>query len=122
MSPNTDKTQVAITGLTPEEAEARLARFGPNEAAATKHHSFLSDFLHAFTNPLALILVIAAVVSAFLGQTIDAGIIGRHCSVERGYRLRADLSFSTRRRTTARSSCPDGNRPTRRRMERNSAA
>ena len=76
MSPNADETQVAITGLTAQEAEARLDQFGPNEPAATQHHSFLSDLLHAFMNPLVLILVIAAAASAFLGDKVDAGIIG----------------------------------------------
>ena len=76
MSPNTNQTQVAITGLTAQEAEARLDQFGPNEPAATQHHSFLSDLLHGFMNPLVLILVIAAVASAFLGDAVDAGIIG----------------------------------------------
>jgi Mg2+-importing ATPase len=61
--------------LTAEEAEARLERFGPNEPAAAQHRSALSDLLHPFTNPLVLILVIAAIASAFLGQVIDAGII-----------------------------------------------
>jgi Mg2+-importing ATPase len=76
MSPNSSQTQVKITGLTPQEAEARLDQFGPNEPATTQHHSLLSDLLHAFSNPLVLILVIAAIVSGFMGQVVDAGIIG----------------------------------------------
>jgi Mg2+-importing ATPase len=76
MSPNTNQTQVEITGLTAQEAEARLNQFGPNELTATQHHSFLSDLLHVFMNPLTLILVIAAAASAFLGDKVDAGIIG----------------------------------------------
>jgi Mg2+-importing ATPase len=76
VSPNTDQTQSAISGLTPQEAEARLAQFGPNEPAATQHHSFLFDFLHAFSNPLVLILVIAAITSGFMGEAVDAAIIG----------------------------------------------
>ncbi len=75
MSPNAAETQVATAGLTAQEAEVRLGRFGPNEPAATQHHSALSDLLHVFMNPLVLILVIAAVASAFLGQAVDAGII-----------------------------------------------
>jgi Mg2+-importing ATPase len=71
-----DGVPVAIVGLTPQEAEARLGQFGPNEPAATQHHSVLSDVLHAFMSPLVLILLIAAVASAFLGQAVDAGIIG----------------------------------------------
>jgi Mg2+-importing ATPase len=76
MLPNTNQTQRAISGLTPQEAEARLAQFGPNEPAATQHHSFLFDFLHAFSSPLVLILVIAAIISGFMGEAVDAGIIG----------------------------------------------
>ena len=68
MSTNTDETPAAKTGLTAEEAQARLDQFGPNEPATTQHHSFFSDLLHAFANPLVLILVIAAVVSAFVGD------------------------------------------------------
>ena len=70
------QTQVAITGLTAQEAAARLDRFGPNELTATQYHSFLSDLLHVFMNPLTLILLIAAIVSAFTGDAVDAGIIG----------------------------------------------
>jgi Mg2+-importing ATPase len=76
MSPNSSQTQVKITGLTPQEAAARLDQFGPNEPMTTQHHSFLSDFLHAFSNPLVLILVIAAIISGFMGEAVDAGIIG----------------------------------------------
>jgi hypothetical protein len=76
MSPNTNQTQTATTGLTPQEAAARLDQFGPNEPTATRRHSLFSDFLHAFSNPLVLILVIAAVISAFMGEAVDAGIIG----------------------------------------------
>ncbi len=76
MSTNIDETRAAKTGLTAEEAQARLDQFGPNEPAATQHYSFFSDLLHAFANPLVLILVMAATASAFLGDKVDAGIIG----------------------------------------------
>src|SRR5208337_612127 len=76
MSPNAAETPVAITGLTAQEAQARLDQFGPNEPAATQHHSFLSDLVHVFMNPLTLILLIAAIVSAFTGDAVDAAIIG----------------------------------------------
>jgi len=76
MSPNTSEEATGSIGLTAQEAEARLSRFGPNEPAEAKHSSFLSDLWHAFTNPLVLILVIAATVSAFLGEKADATIIG----------------------------------------------
>ena len=75
MSPNAAGPSVAITGLTAQEAESRLDEFGPNEPATAQHHSFLSDLWHVFRNPLVLILVLAAVASAFLGQVADAAII-----------------------------------------------
>jgi len=74
MSPNASEELVGV-GLTSQEAEARLSQYGPNEPAETKHHSFLFDLWHAFTNPLVLILIIAATVSAFLGEKADASII-----------------------------------------------
>ncbi len=76
MSPNANETDPAMTGLAEEEAQARLNQLGPNEPAATKHYSFFPNLLHTFANPLVLILVIAAVVSASLGEKVDAGIIG----------------------------------------------
>jgi P-type Mg2+ transporter len=76
MPPNANGSGAAIVGLTAQEAEARLDQVGPNEPAAKKQRSFLSDLLHQFTNPLVLILLIAAIASAFLGEKVDASIIG----------------------------------------------
>jgi Mg2+-importing ATPase len=76
MSPNSNQTGINITGLMPQEAAARLDQFGPNELAVTQHHSLFADLLHAFSNPLVLILLIAAIISGFMGEAVDAGIIG----------------------------------------------
>jgi len=76
MAPNTDESRNAIAGMSAQEAQARLDQFGTNEPAATQHYSFLSDLLRAFANPLVLVLVIAVVASAFLGDKVDGGIIG----------------------------------------------
>src|SRR5271157_5935609 len=65
----------ALNGLTSQEATARLGQFGPNDPAPPKHHSAVLDFLRLFLNPLVLILLIAAVISIFLGEPVDAGII-----------------------------------------------
>ncbi len=64
-----------MKGLTAQEAEARLGQFGPNEPASTRHISLFREVLHAFMSPLVLILLIAAIVSAILGDVVDAGII-----------------------------------------------
>jgi Mg2+-importing ATPase len=65
----------AASGLTSQEAAARLTQFGPNDPAPPKRHSAVLDFLRLFVNPLVLILLIAAAISAFLGEAADAGII-----------------------------------------------
>ncbi len=65
----------AARGLTSQEAESRLQQFGPNDPAPAKPHSAILDFLRLFLNPLALILLIAATASVFLGDATDAGII-----------------------------------------------
>jgi Mg2+-importing ATPase len=64
-----------VGGLTSQEAEARLGQFGPNDPAPPKRHSAVLDFLRLFLNPLTLILLIAAAISVFLGEAVDAGII-----------------------------------------------
>src|SRR3974377_2013512 len=64
-----------LSGLNSEEAAARLARFGKNEPAATRHNSVLRELLHSLTNPLVLILIGAATLSGFLGDAADAAII-----------------------------------------------
>jgi P-type Mg2+ transporter len=72
---NETQAAAAADGLTSQEAEARLKQFGPNDPAPSKHHSAVFDFLRLFLNPLVLILLIAAAVSAFLGEAADAAII-----------------------------------------------
>ncbi len=67
--------QVAATGLSSEEARQRLEQFGPNDPAPRAHHSIFQKILKLFSNPLTLILIVAAVVAEFLGQRVDAAII-----------------------------------------------
>lgn len=62
-------------GLTSQEAEERLKRFGANDPAPERHHSVLTELFFLFVNPLGIILLIAAVISGFIGQLLDAGII-----------------------------------------------
>jgi len=64
-----------VSGLTSQEAEARLGQFGPNDPVPSKHQSAVIDFLRLFLNPLVLILLIAALLSAFLGDAADSAII-----------------------------------------------
>ena len=62
-------------GLSPEEAVLRLHAYGPNvlrEIPLTPAWRVLAG---QFTSLLIVILLIAAVLSAFLGETLDAAVI-----------------------------------------------
>ena len=62
-------------GLTAAEAEVRLGSFGPN-AVRSHHASALSVLVRQLKSALLLLLIAAAVISAFVGQGTDAIIIG----------------------------------------------
>ena len=64
-----------LHGLTAAEARARLLQFGPNDPAPARRGSRAFELLLLFANPLVMILLIAAAVSAFLGEAVDAVII-----------------------------------------------
>jgi Mg2+-importing ATPase len=67
-----DQPEAGLSGL---EAARRLAEFGPNEPVPAKVAGPLFQFLRFCANPLVLILLIASVTSALLGQAVDAIII-----------------------------------------------
>lgn len=56
------------SGLTTSDATDILKRIGPNRIDTAKRKSFLLAFIERFTNPLVLILLFAAAVSAFTGD------------------------------------------------------
>ena len=63
-------------GLTSAEAERRLAAEGPNEPAAVgKEFRAARQILASLANPLALLLLAASIVSAVLGQVVNAVLI-----------------------------------------------
>jgi Mg2+-importing ATPase len=62
-------------GLTADEATLRLAQFGPNDPTSKRARPQWLDLLILLTNPLTLILLIAAGISAAIGQRIDAYLI-----------------------------------------------
>jgi len=65
----------AAAGLFSVEAEARLARDGPNVLRARQQRSLLVQFLMRFKNPLVIILLVASGVSAFIGEITNFVII-----------------------------------------------
>ena len=62
-------------GLTNEQAQERLARFGANRLQAKQHASGPLLLLRQFTSPIILILIGAAILSTFLQEVTDAAII-----------------------------------------------
>ena len=63
------------TGLSPQEAAARLASSGLNEIREKPRRSVIQKFLGQFADFLILTLVAAGVLSAVLGEWIDALVI-----------------------------------------------
>jgi magnesium-transporting ATPase (P-type) len=62
-------------GLSEGEAGARLARHGPNRPTAHPGRSLLRRLLDQLTQPLVLVLIAAGVVTAALGEWVDATVI-----------------------------------------------
>jgi len=62
-------------GLTWAEAAARRERTGPNELPATRRRGPLARFALQFHSPLIYVLLAAALVTALLGDHVDAIVI-----------------------------------------------
>ncbi|HET6413640.1 MAG TPA: magnesium-translocating P-type ATPase [Anaeromyxobacter sp.] len=60
--------ETQATGLTQEEAEARLERYGPNAVAKEEGHGRLSLLGRALINPLVILLSVLAVLSLLTGD------------------------------------------------------
>ncbi|HOG19769.1 MAG TPA: HAD-IC family P-type ATPase, partial [Salinivirgaceae bacterium] len=64
----------ADSGLSSSEAQRILEEKGPNKLASKKQKSLAVMFLEQFKSSMVLILVIAAIVSAFIGIREDEGV------------------------------------------------
>jgi Mg2+-importing ATPase len=62
-------------GLTQDEAQKRLVRFGTNLLKPRKKTDTLTLLINQFRSPLVLILIIAAVLAFFLKDPVNGGII-----------------------------------------------
>lgn len=62
-------------GLARREVSERRDRFGANELTAQQRQSPWIRFLQQFNQPLLYILLVAGIVTAFLHEWIDAGVI-----------------------------------------------
>jgi cation-transporting ATPase F len=65
----------AAKGLSSEEAAVRLERFGPNVLPKFQRHGPLLRFLFQFHHPLIYVLLAATVITALLGEWVDASVI-----------------------------------------------
>lgn len=63
------------TGLTSAEAEARLARYGPNALPETRGRTLLQAVVEQFANFLILLLLAATILAAAIGEYLDAATI-----------------------------------------------
>jgi len=62
-------------GLSSKEAKLRLTKFGPNLLGTRQADSLILQYLSRFKNPLAIILLVASMVSAFTGEVTNFVII-----------------------------------------------
>jgi Ca2+-transporting ATPase len=62
-------------GLSSEEAARRLQTFGPNRLTEKPRPGFLQLLLNQFNNFIVILLIAAALISAFLGEWVEAGAI-----------------------------------------------
>jgi Mg2+-importing ATPase len=64
-----------VKGLTADDARERLRKVGPNTLETRRSATPVGLLLGQFKSPLILILIFAAVVSAFLQEWVDAAIV-----------------------------------------------
>ncbi len=60
------------TGLTEEEAEKRILKYGKNALPHKKPLSIYQIFFSEFKNPITILLLITVVISFLIGEVIDA--------------------------------------------------
>ncbi len=87
--------QSTTTGLSEAEAEQRLARVGPNLLQTKEKVTALGLFLNQFKSPIVLILLFATVVSAIVGDWVDAVIILAIVFTSAGLSLSQEYSAGT---------------------------
>ena len=73
------ETGSSMEGLTEEEAAARLAQNGPNKLKEAEKESLLRKFLRELRDPMTIVLIIAALVSAvtalYAGESLTDTVI-----------------------------------------------
>jgi Mg2+-importing ATPase len=92
-------------GLGAAEAAARLATYGPNDAATAKRSPLWLQFLSRFRNPLVIILLVASGLSAATGDipsfVIIASIVMLSMTLDFVQEVRAQNAVEALRRSVA---------------------
>lgn len=70
-----ERLEAPQNGLTSAEAAARLAAYGPNQLSEAPRPSFLKMVLDQLNNFVVILLIVAALISAILGDFVEAGAI-----------------------------------------------
>jgi Mg2+-importing ATPase len=70
-----ERLGTSMTGLTSKEAEERLKLFGYNELVERKRRTAVVEFLSHFKSPLVVILIVAGLISGFLGEVTNCIIV-----------------------------------------------
>mgnify|MGYP000924042525 CR=1 FL=1 len=68
--------ETSSRGLSGDEAQRRLDRFGPNELAHLQRKGFWADIFQRLKSPLVVQLLVIALISAFLGEFSASVIVG----------------------------------------------
>jgi len=63
-------------GLTPEQVEERLERFGHNEVEHARQLGFIGEIIDRSKNPLVIQLLVIAVVSLLMGDARASAVVG----------------------------------------------
>jgi P-type Mg2+ transporter len=75
IAPDRHTSPLQAKGLSSDQARQKRLEFGPNEVVSAKKRPLTVQFLAYFAQPLVLILLIAALASALLGDLVNASII-----------------------------------------------
>ncbi|GAB4234315.1 MAG: cation-transporting P-type ATPase [Chlamydiales bacterium] len=69
------KLEAKKTGLSRQESKQRLKEFGKNALEKEEQQSIIELFIHELNNPLIYLLLIASLLSFFVGHVVDATVI-----------------------------------------------
>ncbi len=70
-----ENLKVRENGLTDAEAATRMAQYGSNQLTEAPRPSFLRLLWEQFNNFIVMLLIVASIVSALLGEWVDASAI-----------------------------------------------